>query len=40
MQSISGTAIGSSAVAEQVTHNHEFGGSKPATTGTKLRKTE
>jgi hypothetical protein len=29
MQSISGTDRGSSAVAEQVTHNHEFLGSNP-----------
>ena len=29
MQSISGTDIGSSAVAEQVTNNHEFVGSNP-----------
>jgi hypothetical protein len=31
MQSFSGMDIGSSAGAEQVTHNHEFVGSNPST---------
>jgi hypothetical protein len=38
MQIISGTAIGSSEVAEQVTHGPKLKGSKPAPAGTKLWK--
>jgi hypothetical protein len=38
MQIILGIVIGSSALAEQVTHNHEFVGSNQGTPGTKINK--